>query len=222
MAGVNGATIIIAPAYANGRGGDLHYADVFHRAGFNVLTMNSRVCTSYRQISLGYQEVEDVEAALNYLSGRADIDSQRISIHGFSSAGATSLMAAARLPQIRAVSAEGGYEDFPTALGLGQPADFFTTLFRESKVLAYRLFIGSDITELSPLNAIHQIAPRPILLIYGSLEITLPGAYQMLERAGTNAELWVVEGSDHGGYLMVAREEFEQRVATFHLNELAQ
>src|SRR5689334_11953426 len=55
--GTNGATVIIAPAFGNGCGGDLHYADIFNRAGFNVITFNGRACTNYGRISLGYVEV---------------------------------------------------------------------------------------------------------------------------------------------------------------------
>lgn len=217
--GDNGATLIVAPALGNDRGGDLHYADVFHRAGFNVLTFNGRSCTSYGMHSLGYQEVEDVEAAYAYLSNRPDVDPERVSLHGFSSAGATSLMATARMPQIRSVSAEGGYHNYSDMLGIPDSLNFFDRLYVIGVSASYRIIIGDDVSTLDPLNAIGQIGPRPVLLIYGSDELSLPGARLMLQHAldnGVDAQLWVVEGAGHGGYLSVAREEFERRVIAFH------
>jgi len=217
--GHNGATIIIVPAFGGGRGAQLHYVTVFHNAGFNVLTFGSRVCTAQGWISLGYQEVEDVEAAYAYLQTRADVDPARVGLHGFSSAGATSLMALPRIPALRSVSAEGGYHDYSMMLGLGTASNFFDALYQLGATMTYRLVTGDDITKLNPLDAIGQIGHRPVLLVYGSREVSLPGARLMLERArqnGVPAELWVVEGAGHGNYLTIAPDEYVRRVLGFH------
>jgi fermentation-respiration switch protein FrsA (DUF1100 family) len=217
--GSNRATILIAPAYSGGRGAELDVAKVFNDAGFNVMTFNSRACTSHGWISLGYQEVEDVQAAYRYLQSRPDVDATRVGLHGFSSAGATVIMAAARMPEVRSISAEGGYDDYPTTLGVGQGGDIFIQLYQLGALSAYRLVTGDEMYVLSPISVIDKIAPRPLLLVYGSLEVSLPGARAMLERAttvGVNAELWVVEGADHGDYLAVAHDEFVRRLVAFH------
>ncbi len=120
LPGSNGATVLIAPTYTNNRGGDLEDAAILNRAGFNVLTFDSRVCQGASFHSLGYLEAEDAEAALRYLESRPEVDPNRISIHGFSSGGSTSLFTAARVPGIRAVSAKGGYHDFAEQLGVGR------------------------------------------------------------------------------------------------------
>jgi pimeloyl-ACP methyl ester carboxylesterase len=62
---------------------------------------------------------------------------------------------------------------------------------------------------------IGDITPRPILLIYGTEEASLSGALEQLAAAGDNAELWVVDGADHGDYLAVAPGDYEQRVIAF-------
>jgi len=131
-----------------GRGGQLGDAAIFYNAGFNVLTLNSRVCSSLGWFSLGYYEIEDVLAARDYLLTRPDIDPGRISLHGFSSGGATALMAAQRSSGFRSVSAMGGYHDYAVELGLGQPADFFSVLYQWGIAGGYRLFTGNDITFL--------------------------------------------------------------------------
>jgi hypothetical protein len=53
------------------------------------------------------------------------------------------------------------------------------------------------------------------LLIYGSQEVSLSGAYKQKAAAGNNATLWVVEGAGHGTYLNVAPEEDEARLIGF-------
>jgi dipeptidyl aminopeptidase/acylaminoacyl peptidase len=223
LPGSNGATVIIPPAFNGGRGAQLGDAAIFHQAGFNVLTFDSRACTRLRQFSLGYYEVEDVLAARDYLIARPDVDPARISLHGFSSAGATALMTAERSDDFRAVSAMGGYHDYAAELGLGEPADFFSTLYRWGVAGGYHLFTGNDITRLSPYNGLAQLNETPVLLIYGSLETTLPGARRMLARGqelGLSIDLWVVEGAGHGDYHLRAPGDYARRLTAFHLRAL--
>jgi uncharacterized protein len=224
MSGTNGATVLIVTAISGDRAADLPDAAILNGAGFNVLTFDARNCADAGYHSLGYQEADDAEAAYNYLLTRDDVDPQRISIQGFSSAGSTSLFTAARIPGLRGVVAKGGYHDFAAQLGVGfSQSDPISFLITKGAELSYRLTTGNDVRVLSPLNVIDQISPRPILLIYGSLEITLPGARRMQERAnanGGNAELWVVEGARHGNYLTIAGEEYEQRIVDFHTRVL--
>lgn len=215
----SGATVIVVPALANDRGGDLADAAVLNRAGFNVLTFDSPVCAGAAVHSLGYAEADDALAAYAYLTTRADVDPDRVSISGFSSAGSTSLFAAARQPALRAVSAKGGYHNLAEQLGLGQDHGVVHALIALGADVGYRLTTGLDVRQLSPLAVIDQITPRPILLIYGSREVSLPGARQMLARAeasGGDVTLWVVDGAGHGDYQQVAGAAYEQRLVAFH------
>jgi pimeloyl-ACP methyl ester carboxylesterase len=82
--------------------------------------------------------------------------------------------------------------------------------------IGYRLMTGYDLSVLSPVSVIDEIAPRPILLIYGTAEPSLPGARLQLAAAGENAQLWEVPGAGHGGYMDVAPAEFERRVIAFY------
>ncbi|MBN1286822.1 MAG: prolyl oligopeptidase family serine peptidase [Anaerolineae bacterium] len=209
----NGANIIFPPAFQGGRDGRLPEADILARHGYGVLTFESRSCMG-RVNTLGYREVDDLAGALDWLLARSDVDPARIGVHGFSSAGATAIMAAAQLPELRAVLAEGGYHDLGPGT-LGEGGSFVETLIRAGAELGYRLSTGVSIRDVSPVTVIDRIAPRPILLIYGSREVSLPGARAQLAAAGGSAALWVVEGAGHGAYLLVAPEEYERRVVEF-------
>jgi fermentation-respiration switch protein FrsA (DUF1100 family) len=217
--GTNGATIIAPPPFAGGRDFRLREAEVLLRHGYSVLTFESRRCAGMGPLSLGYREVEEVADALDFLRTRPEVNPDRIGIHGFSSAGATAVMAAARFPVLRAVVAEGGYGDFARETltprpGWG-PVAYFETVYYGSIKLTYRLITGLDIDRLSPTDVIDQIAPRPILLIYGSREVSLAGARHQQAAAGNNATLWIVEGAGHGNYLDIAPEEYERRLVEF-------
>lgn len=213
--GINGAAVIIPPATSAGRGNRLHEADVLARHGYAVLTFESRRCAGMGALSLGYKEVTEIGDALAYLQTRADVHPERIGVLGFSSAGATAVMAAARDPALRAVIAEGGYGDFAggtLALGTG---GLLEVIYKQTVALSYRLLSGVELAKLSPQSVIGQIAPRPVLLIYGSRETTLDAARAQLAAAGPTASLWVVDGAGHGDYLTVAPQEYEARVVGF-------
>jgi uncharacterized protein len=219
--GTNGATVIIPPTGSNSWDNQLPKADLLLHQGYSVFVFESRRCANQGPLSLGYEEVEEVADVLDYLQARPDVDAHRIGIWGFSTAGATAVIAGARLPVLGAVIAEGGYGNFlETGLSPSHPEEgwfvyFFLTLYRWSSMLTYRLITGTNISALNPSGMISQIAPRPILLIYGSNEVSLPGGYQQKAAAGDNAELWVIPGAGHGNYGQVAGEEYEERVIEF-------
>lgn len=215
--GDNGATIVVPPAYTSGRGNQLHEIAVLHKHGYSVLAFESRSCMGH-SVSLGYAEVSEVGDALAYLETRDDVDMEKLGIHGFSAGGVTTIMAAARYPIFKAASAEGGYHDFAEQLrdNVQHQWPGFGFLYELGVYIGYRLKTGHDLTVLSPVSVIGQIAPRPVLLIYGSAEPSLPGARMQLAAGGDSAELWEVPGAWHGSYLHSAPEEFERRVVEFY------
>jgi dienelactone hydrolase len=215
--GTNGITIIFPPNFNVGRGWRLREASVLFKNGYSVVTFESRRCADMGPMSLGYQEVEEVHDVINYLRERGDVDLSRLGIHGFSSSGATAIIATARYPEIKAVVAEGGYADMDALVRdhTGDIPLFAGKIYYWSMRQTYRAVIGNKFETLNTLNVINQIAPRPLLLVYGSTEVTLDGAKAQFEAAGSNAELWVVEGAGHGNYLNVAPQEYESRMLSF-------
>lgn len=216
IAGTNGATVIFPPAYGNNRAGRWNEAKVLWDNGYTVVLFESRRCAGMGALSLGYQEVNEVADVLEYLRRRDDIDMARIGIHGFSSGGATAIMAAARYPELRAVVAEGGYANMQNLIDKNSvDAPLLFRLWAWSMQITYQSATGNSVGDLDPLGQIEKIAPRPILLIYGSNEPSLADAYRQYDAANGNAELWVVEGATHGGYVYVAPDAYEARVTAF-------
>ena len=103
----------------------------------------------------------------------------RIGLHGFSQAGASNLFAAALSADVRAAVAEGGYVDYGAqTLGVGTRQDPFATLVTAGAQVGYRVSTGLDMGVLSPVHQLGDIAPRQVLLVYGTREGTLAGARQ--------------------------------------------
>ncbi len=207
--GTRDATIIIPPTFGSGRDGPLAEIGTLAGHGYNVVTWESRSCTAKGVISLGYREVDDVGDALAYLKHNPDKlpirpgSLDHIGIYGFSSGGATATMAAARYPELAALISEGGYHNTEEIYGLGTPHGLWQTLAFLGAGVAYRVGTGEDPANLNPIGAVPHIPSRPILFIYGSREtggeVQLAAARAAVP--ATSAELWIVPGSGHGGYI---------------------
>lgn len=221
-AGTDGSpapSVIVLPTLAWARGDRMPEALIYHERGFNVLTYNARACVGSAAPSLDIAEAAQVGDALAWLTARDDVDSARIGLHGFSAGGAAALMGAAQFPQVAAVVAQGNYADFSASLsdsasqlGLLQPG------FDLGARLGYRLMTGRALSDLSPLAAMSSIAPRPVLLVYGSLEGSLADGRELLATglaAGGDVTLWEVPGALHGDYLAVAGADYIERVGGF-------
>ncbi|MEL6273042.1 MAG: hypothetical protein AAFR22_24765 [Chloroflexota bacterium] len=216
--GDSDAAVIIAPPLNHDHGGQLDYAGLLNEAGLNVLVMGSRLCAG-EPSSFGYTEGDDVTAAYAYLVGRGDINPERVSAHGFSAAGAAALFGTARTPQIKAVSAMGNYHDFEQSIGVNRDgAPFVEQLYITGLVWGFRVGAGVPISALKPVDIIDEINPRPILLVYGTLEPLIDG--RILYEAAENGTLWEVEGVGHGGYMQAYPDEAREIIAGFHVAAL--
>jgi fermentation-respiration switch protein FrsA (DUF1100 family) len=76
--------------------------------------------------------------------------------------------------------------------------------------------------DVSPVDEIRKMAPRPILLIQDADDKLCPPAEtaQLMRAAGRTAELWTVPSADHIGAEYVAQDEYEKRTVAFFENNL--
>lgn len=218
--------VIVVPTLAQGRGDRMAEALVYHTRGLHVLTYESRACVGGAGPSLGAAEAGQVGDALAHLAARPEVDRARIGLHGFSAGGAAALLAAAQYPSVAAVVAQGNYADFEALLtGLSVEFGLLKPGFDAGARLGYRLSTGRALADLSPLAAMSRIAPRPVLLVYGSAEPGAAYAMQMVEAgtaAGGTVTLWVIPGAGHGDYAAVAGEDYAERVGGFMAAALGQ
>jgi dipeptidyl aminopeptidase/acylaminoacyl peptidase len=218
------APVIIAAPTGSVQAADrIEAITTFLDAGYAVLAHDGRGCVAPAAAdSLGYRDAALIEDAYAYLVTEANalgIDPMRIGVHGFSAGGAAALLATARLPDAAGGIDEGSYYDFDANLFSDtQTLGLLAPLFRAGAVSAYRLATGDPIEVLDPYRAIPMIAPRPLLLVYGTAEPGLAGGRLMLDAAraaGSDAELLELAGVGHGDYPFVAPEPYHAALRAF-------
>ena len=213
------STIVLTHGYGGTQDEMLPVAAALHRSGYTVFTYDTRGCgRSGGEITFGAREQDDLISVVDHLASRPDVDSEHIGALGFSMGGATTLLAAARDPRIKAVVADSAWKTAKSwvrpslrAVFL-HPRDHFSAL----SVAFAELRAGVDLDDLRPVDAMRSLQKRPVLLIHGSADdVVLPADAEALAAAHVDAELWRIEGAAHGATVEPGGATTSERVAQF-------
>ncbi len=191
---------------------------MYARHGYGVLLLDRRgEGKSDGEGNLfGWGGEKDINAAVDFLKTRPDVDPDRIGAIGFSVGGEMLLEAAAKNKALAAVVSEGAgtrtfHEDVREVSG---PELWMGYPILAAKTAATALFSNTmppeQLTTLVP-----QIAPRPIFLIWTPVSgsETMNPVYRRL--AGGNASIWEIPEAQHMQGINTRPQEYEQRVIGF-------
>ena len=216
----NGATVLSLGGTGGSLGAALPQVDFLIRQGYGVLQIDSRACAQPPgRVTLGAKEVLATKAGLDFLLERPE--TLHVGAIGFSMGGATAIRAAARYPEIEAVVAEGGFFNLGNDIvEPGLPKPFPQSVLLYTIAGFYWMQTGVNPWQVSPVDDLPKISPKPVLLIYGEHELEDGRAYLQYAAAKEPKELWVVPGGYHGGNYKMASREYEQRVSEFFYQAL--
>ncbi len=212
----NGAAIILAHGYAGTRCDLLLEAEILSGDGYGVLLFDLRGhgISGGDKVTFGDRERRDLAAAVDFVIEQPGVDPERIGALGFSMGGATVTESAAHDPRLKAVVIEAAFADLRE-----------TTRYRArllgplSKTLAVWSVQhqGVHLDEVRPVDALCQISPRPVLLIYGDRDKDIPtgDAQEMIGAVCDPAETWLIHGAGHGNYPAVVGDEYAARLLAF-------
>ncbi|MBM2813107.1 MAG: menH 2 [Chloroflexi bacterium] len=166
--------------------------------------------------TLGFQEHQDVQAAVEYLSGR---ETGPIGVWGTSLGAAVALLALPHTDGIRAVVADSPYSDLHSmSMDYYFSKPVFSPIMAAFTDLLSRVFIGVSTRAVSPADAVRGTRV-PILLIHGSADSTIPADHFHRMRdalAGSpQAEFWMVEDAEHGLAHVREPDTYQSRVMDF-------
>ncbi len=198
--------------------GTLDIANELVKHGFNVLMFDLRGYgeSDGSTVSGGYYEKEDLEGAVNFVTTRGF---EQVGVLGFSLGAVTSLLSAAEDMDIDAVVADSSFADLNDIMGpefakrTRAPSFFLKPILFMIKVM-----FGVDFAAIRPIEAVPEIAPRPVFFIHGELDETIPvaHAYRLFEvSSNPENELWVVTDAGHTKSFKIHPEEYIAKVTAF-------
>ncbi len=214
----NGSAVILLHGVGDSRAGMLRHAGYLLRAGYTVLTPDSRGhgASGGAYISYGVREAGDVHAWGDWLLGSRPV--RRFYGLGESMGAAILLQSLAVEPRLRAVVAECPYATFQEVAydRLSTPAfppHFSLWPVIQTGLLYARLRYGVDLRAASPISAVRD-THVPVLLIHGTRDTNIPPhnseELHAINRVATT--LWLVEGATHTAAIESDRELFVRRV----------
>ncbi|MFQ5804681.1 MAG: alpha/beta hydrolase [Candidatus Methylomirabilales bacterium] len=208
-------TIIVTHGYPADKGDLLPLVQFLHPR-YNVLLFDFRSFgkSEGRVSTIGYREQQDLRSAISYLKGRGET---KIGGLGFSMGAGVLLLV--REPSLRGIVVDSAFADLDRMLEAtyrylpGATKVPFVWLTRTY----VSLFLKIDIKEISPRRAIAD-ALQPVLIIHGALDRQIPVEHARLLYEATppgRAELWIIEGANHGETVTKDPEQYQKKVLAF-------
>jgi pimeloyl-ACP methyl ester carboxylesterase len=96
-----------------------------------------------------------------------------------------------------------------------QTKPLYLSIFLYTIAGFFRCEYGINPWEISPVDDLPRISPRPVLLIYGEYEIQNGHGDIQFAAAKAPKQLWIVPGGTHGTNYLIAPQEYERRVTEF-------
>jgi uncharacterized protein len=212
----NHATILLIHPLGASNDNMLIYAEFLANAGYGVFMIDLRAHGSSDgdTSTYGLREADDVAGAVDYLLARLDVNGQKIGALGISLGAQAALRGALKTDSLRALVLEGlgpvtlsDHGGRPTSL-----QRWINYPFNWINYCAYEFMIGGRDT--SVIEAIGQIAPRPILLIAsGEKDIYFNRLF--FHAAKEPKELWELPDAEHGTAILKESQTYMRQVIDF-------
>lgn len=200
------------------QGDFVDFAAALHGRGFAVLMIDLRGHgqSGDAHLSFGLNERRDIIGAVDWLKGQG-FQPGSIGVLGISMGGASGIGAAAEDPDIGAVVDDCGYAEIYSIMQQEwHDASGLPDFFLPSSLAMGRLLFGYDLAAARPVDEIGRIAPRPVLIIHGTVDSLIPFNHaERLKAAGPSAELWTIPGAGHDGAYYADPKAYLERVAAF-------
>lgn len=209
-------------------GWGMNRADIFKNTyflrdlGFNLFYFDFRALgeSGGKTSSIGYLEIKDAAAAVNFLKQTYPQASARIGLYGLSMGGMVAICEAAHNPDIACVVAEASYYSFRRVVSRWAWVHRHVPYFPLMPIILHyiRRQLKANPERYSPKYNIPKIAPRPVFLIHGRYDNLVPAAQAKLlyRRAAEPKELWLVPGARHNKCAEVGGFEYKERLADFY------
>ena len=226
LRGTRPGVIVLFHGYARDHHRVWRYAEFLHRDGWTVLAPDFRSSrrANRKPTTLGFWELQDARATLDWLRSRPGFRTCRLGLFGESLGGSVALALAAERRDVSAVAV-----DSPFAAGATAIADAFRyeahvppwPLAPIARVLG-RAVTGHDPGALDVIAAERAWGSRPLLLIQSGVEdrFGIAQVNRLEQAADSSAILWRVADAGHNHAWVAHRGEYEQRVRVFFLAHL--
>lgn len=222
-----GMTVVMAHGYATNREQasipGLAVARALHLMGINVLMFDFRDegRSPGQEVSVGEFEQRDLIGAVNEVH-RVLAPQDKVVLLGYSMGASTSILVGARDKMVAGVIADSPFADLTTYLRANLPKWTHLPAFPFNSIIfgLLPLITGLQPQTVNPLAVIDAMGRRPLLLIAGTGDVTIPdrnsiALYNRLKPVDPHAALWLVPNATHIHAFDISPKAYLQHLYTF-------
>jgi pimeloyl-ACP methyl ester carboxylesterase len=196
-----------------------------HERGFDVLLFDLRGHgeSDPSRLYLGRRERGDIRAVMAWAKSEG-FSNDRIGWLGYSMGGSTLLMEAARNPEIQVAVIDSPYGDLPKLLATQlSKHSGLPSWFNPGILLAARWVYGVRTDDLVPIRFASWWGERPVLLIHGESDTTVPvgQARELARTLGASCLMLTLPGVEHVRAYDSDPEGYIRTVSSFFVSHLS-
>jgi uncharacterized protein len=221
LPGTRGKLVVFFHGFGRDHTRAWRYAQFLNRAGYSVLAADFRSSRAIerRPTTLGYYELEDARAVLDWVKSDARTRDQPLALFGESLGGSVTLVVAAERREVRAMIVDCPFASGTRALDDALerwahvprwPAAPITAAVAEG-------LTGHDPRALDCVAAARMLTGRPMFFIGSQLDdrLSVEQTRDLWQAAGARDSLWVLEDCGHNQAWLKHPHEYERRVLRF-------
>ena len=213
--------IILVHGHGGSRNEGLRFATSLHNTGFNLLALSLRR-NANEYASMGYHEVKDVKAAVDFLLKEKKLES--VGVFGFSMGAATSILAMEADTRIKAGLFSSGYASALDITSEAAKRDFGIPYYPLIPIVLRVINLRGNmkLETVRPIEKIGNISPRPISIFHCDKDhyVDSNHAARLFAEAREPKEKWIPNCDKHEFIWNTHREEAEKRSVDFFLKNL--
>ncbi|HEX8727319.1 MAG TPA: alpha/beta fold hydrolase [Ktedonobacterales bacterium] len=219
----NGCTLICCHGIHDNRGQWLEQVARLHeRGGYGALLFDfaGHGHSEGNLVTYGPRERDDVAAIVEWLRARGDVNMTGLGVMGYSLGAIAATLAAASLPELRALVIESGFADLEHDI-----AELFTRFthlpgfpFANLVVWWGQRLASVRLSDIRPALVIGQVSPRATLIISDLNDELADEPYdgeRLYAAAGEPKELWQLADVGHVQGFVERPDEWMARVGDF-------
>ncbi len=196
-----------------------------HQYGYDVLLFDLRGHgdSDPSRLFMGRRERGDIRAVLSWASA-SGFTHDRIGWLGYSMGASTLLMEAAQNPEIQVAVLDSPYGSLPELFETQLPKhSHLPSWFNPGILTAARFAFGVRTDDLIPLRSARKWGKRPLLLIHGEADSTVPvsQAKRLAQVVGSSCEAVTLPGVEHVQAYEADPERYVAAVDSFFTRHLS-